>query len=275
MLCRQFRTYRFPIDNTRPTTIIHPDSLATNMLSNPSSSLQARQRQHRRQNSTPSAFEGVKVPALPTAAQRQAAHRRGMSLDLRRQQAAPAAARQGHMVSTNTNNNTGLATHPQHHVLREAQQQRIQARPGTQQQRHYAPLGHSGSENYLISPHGTPQVQRFDPSCLDTNPIPFDPFGENIYSMMQNGQMGPVDGITTNQDFELFNSDSALSTPTFMNFSESPTAPGWISEGETASSKRSSRRVSNGIMDRVNKFENLGIDEPRPITPPNQNVASM
>src|SRR6478609_8776490 len=105
------------------------------MLSNPSG-LHARQKQHRRQNSTPTAFEGVKIPNLPTT-QRQSAHRRGLSLDIRRQQSSSTASptttstRQKYMVSTNTNS-TGLANHPQHNVLREAQQQRIQARPGTQ-----------------------------------------------------------------------------------------------------------------------------------------------
>ncbi|CRK46007.1 hypothetical protein BN1723_019855, partial [Verticillium longisporum] len=65
------------------------------MLSSPSRNLQARQRAtHRRQNSTPSAFEPAKIPALPTVQNRQRAlgHRRGLSLDTRRQHLSPASA---------------------------------------------------------------------------------------------------------------------------------------------------------------------------------------
>ncbi|VUC23695.1 unnamed protein product [Clonostachys rosea] len=226
------------------------------MLSNPTTKPHAGQRQHhRRQNSTPSApFDTVKVPTLHSAAQRRAAgHRRGMSLDIRRQHAAQTNIRQDYV----------------HHVLREAQQQRIQARPGPQHNLYSHPqLPHSSSDSYLVSPHGTPHAQRFDPSCLDPGSIPFDPYGEHMQTLMQN-QASFGQNMTVSKEFELFTTDSALSTPTFMNFAESPSAPGWISEGETSSTRRSSRRISNGIMDRVSKFENLGLDNvSRPITPP-------
>ncbi|KAH6982882.1 hypothetical protein BKA56DRAFT_334375 [Ilyonectria sp. MPI-CAGE-AT-0026] len=239
------------------------------MLSNPSG-LHARQRQHRRQNSTPTAFEGVKIPNLPTTTQRQAAHRRGLSLDIRRpHNSSSSTARQNFMVSTNTNN-TGLASSSQHHVLREAQQQRIQARPGTHQHP-YANLAPSGSENYMISPHGTPQAQRFDPSCFDPNNIPYDPYSGDLNVMMGKGQAVYGENMSGGKDFDPFNNDSALSTPTFMNFQESPSAPGWASEGDTSSTRRTSRRISNGIMDRVSKFETLGDGLQRPTTPPNSN----
>ncbi|KND93188.1 Metallothionein expression activator [Tolypocladium ophioglossoides CBS 100239] len=240
------------------------------MLSNSTSSLHARQRQHRRQNSTPSALEGVKMPTLPNANHRQATgHRRGLSLDTRRQQTASPTTRQDYKVSMNTNN-TGLAPNPQHHVLREAQQQRIQAHPGTQQQHHYVPLARSDSENYLISPHDTPQTHRFDPSpCYDTSTLPFNPYGAQLNLMMQKNQESYASNVAETRDFELYNNDSALSTPTFMNFPESPSGQGWSAE---EGSRRNSRRISNGIMDRVHKFENLSVDElQRPVTPPNQN----
>ncbi|KAH7154911.1 hypothetical protein B0J13DRAFT_212688 [Dactylonectria estremocensis] len=243
------------------------------MLSNPNG-LHARQRQHRRQNSTPTAFEGVKIPNLPNTTQRQAAgHRRGLSLDVRRHHhnnssSASPTARQNFMVSTHTNN-TGLASTSQHRVLREAQQQRIQARPGTQQHP-YANLAPGGSENYMISPHGTPQAQRFDPSCFDPNNMPFDPYSGDLNVMMGKNQAVYGENMSGGKDFDLFNNDSALSTPTFMNFQESPSATGWASEGDTSSTRRTSRRISNGIMDRVSKFETLGGEVlQRPITPPN------
>ncbi|KAH7325032.1 hypothetical protein B0I35DRAFT_174193 [Stachybotrys elegans] len=244
------------------------------MLSNPSSSLHARQRQHRRQNSTPSGFEGVKMPSLPTSQQQRQAigHRRGLSLDTRRQQQQQRqlAARQDYTVSMSTNN-TGLANTSQHHVMREAQQQRIKARPGTHHHS-YPPLAPADGDGYLISPHGTPHSQRFDPSCFDPNSVPFDAYGQFNMMMQKNQGTYPGDAAAS-KDFELFNNDSALSTPTFMNFQESPSAQGWTSEGDTTSTRRSSRRISNGIMDRVNKFENLGLDDlQRPITPPNHSA---
>ncbi|KAM5352043.1 hypothetical protein ACJ41O_004766 [Fusarium nematophilum] len=134
----------------------------------------------------------------------------------------------------------------------------------------------SGSENYLISPNGTPQTQRFDPSCFDPNSLPFDPYTADLNVMMGKGQAGYGDNLSGGKEFDLFNTDSALSTPTFMNFPEGPSPQGWVSEGETASTRRNSRRISNGIMDRVSKFETLGADGlQRPMTPPNQNAHSQ
>ncbi|KAI9147807.1 Metallothionein expression activator [Paramyrothecium foliicola] len=232
------------------------------MLSNPTTSLHARQRQHRRQNSTPSGFEGVKIPTLPNAHQRQAAgHRRGLSLDTRR--------RPQHQTTSPTSRQE--YAHP---VLREAQQQRIKARPGTHHHQ-FVSIASSDNESYLISPHGTPQSQRFDASCFDPSSIPFDPYSGQLDLMTQKQQNGFGADVAGTRDFELFTTDSALSTPTFMNFQDSPTAQGWISEGDTASTRRSSRRISNGIMDRVNKFETLALDDmQRPITPPNPNATS-
>ncbi|KAF4775425.1 hypothetical protein HER10_EVM0010350 [Colletotrichum scovillei] len=249
------------------------------MLSNnpQTSNLHARHRAHRRQNSTPTAFEAVKIQPLPPNVQRQRAlgHRRGLSLDTRRQDFAP--------VSMTTN--TGLAQ-PQH-VLREAQQQRIQARPGPRQQAHLRQhsqqqihrrqqmyMASNDHENYLMSPHGTPQAQRFDATCFDSSPIQYNQYGQQMNDMMAKGQQVYGANMGGNKDFELFGSDSALSTPSFMNFSDTPNTPqGWISEDETASTRRSSRRISNGIMDRVNKFETMGVEQmQRPMTPPHQDA---
>ena len=250
------------------------------MLSNPTSSIHARQRQHRRQNSTPSAYEGVKIQNLPNAnAQRQAAgaHRRGLSLDTRRQQ--PTTTRQDLKVRMSTNY-PGLASTSQHNILREAQQQRIQARPGTHQQQqqaaHFASMAPSDSENsYLLSPHATPQTQRFESaSCFDASAIPFDPFGTHLHMMLQKNQESYASNLAESKSFEFFTNDSALSTPTFMNFEDSPTAENW-SAPEESSRRSSSRRISDGIMDRVNKYETLVVEEAQgPATPPSQNANS-
>ncbi|KAI1504035.1 hypothetical protein F5X99DRAFT_68237 [Biscogniauxia marginata] len=249
------------------------------MLSNPSTSgLEARQRQHRRQNSTPTAFDTTKIANnLPQHHQQQfqqphprhrVSHRRGMSLDTRQH----AIRQEFNMVSTPTNN-TGLANTPQH-VLREAQQQRI-ARPGPQHA--YANL--ANDENYLVSPLGTPQMPNFEAQCFDGLPasqnvhINYDMYNGAMDAMVKKNQESFSSNMTTSSGFDLF-SPSALSTPNFMSFQDSPAGTtGWISEGETSSSRRSSRRISNGIMDRVSKFENMGVQEPqRPLTPTRQNA---
>lgn len=102
------------------------------MLSNPHGRhLQGRQRQHRRQISTPTALEAAKAPSLPAPAlQRINAHRRGQSLDQRAfqmQPQRPPPMQDGSLPVTNQ-----TAPHPpptqQHQpqsVLREVQQQRL------------------------------------------------------------------------------------------------------------------------------------------------------
>ncbi|RYP81165.1 hypothetical protein DL769_002113 [Monosporascus sp. CRB-8-3] len=183
------------------------------MLSNPPpSGLHARQqyqRQHRRQNSTPSAFESLKIATdLPNSMghpqqspQRQQqrprmAHRRGaMSLDLRRQQMqSPSTMRQE--FST---------------------QQRI-ARPGPQQV--FANLVRD--ENYMVSTRGTSEIdslqaQSFDglPGPQDLN-IPFDMYNSQMNVIIKKNQENYSDpnNMTSSHDFEVFPS-STLSTPTF------------------------------------------------------------
>ncbi|KAI1768470.1 hypothetical protein GGR53DRAFT_478227 [Hypoxylon sp. FL1150] len=257
------------------------------MLSNPpQGGLQARNRQHRRQNSTPTGFETTKIANhLSNMHQQhqqkraaQMSHRRGMSLDTRRQihqqrqmQSPTVPTRQDFSTVSNATNNTGSIT--SQHVLREAQQQR-RARPGPQQA--YANL--ATDENYLISPHGTPRTQSFEGQCFGNLPNPqdlqmnLDMYNGAMNAAMKKNQESFPSNVSISQDFDQFPS-SALSTPTFVNFHDSPTSgTGWTSEGETSSTARSSRRISNGIMDRVAKFETLGIEVPRPLTPPRQNA---
>ncbi|KAI0165159.1 hypothetical protein GGR52DRAFT_557686 [Hypoxylon sp. FL1284] len=259
------------------------------MLSNPpQGGLQARNRLHRRQNSTPTGFETTKMANNLSNMHRhqqqqqqqqraRVSHRRGMSLDTRRQlhqqrqmQSPTVPTRQDLSTVSNATNNTGSIT--SQHVLREAQQQR-RARPGPQQA--YANL--ATDENYLISPHGTPRTQSFEEQCFGNLPNPqdlqmnLDMYNGSMDVAIKKNQESFPSNMTASQDFDQFPS-STLSTPTFMNFHDSPTGgAGWISEGET-SSTRTSRRISNGIMDRVAKFETLGLEVPRPLTPPRQNA---
>jgi regulatory protein SWI5 len=228
------------------------------MLSNPTNNLHNRQRQHRRQNSTPSAFEPVKVSTLPNI-QRHGAHRRGMSLDQRRRPTPP----QEHMVSTT---NQGYQT-TQQHILRETQQQRL-ARPG-QQFTHF-----DNDENYLNSPIVTPSRQSFDASCMS-----------QFSSQEQQNQFsytGPinqiinVDPINFNgaNDFNLYPSNGNLTPSAFLDFSA-----GFDNNSEASRSGNHSRRtsggrrISGGIVDRVAQFESMAQASQRPITPPNQNVS--
>ncbi|KAG5983680.1 hypothetical protein E4U55_007491 [Claviceps digitariae] len=241
------------------------------MLSNPPTSMHARQRQHRRQNSTPSAFDGMTISQLPDAnTRRQAmAHRRGLSLDTRRNQMMQHTTQQGINKVRIDTNMTGLANTSQHHILQEAQQQRIQARPGPQQL-HYASMAPKDGESFLMSPHGTPQSQRFDASCFDTVPVQFPYNGSQWNMMMQKNHDNFANNMAESKNFDLYSHDSALSTPTFINFPDSDADQAW-SICDEASSRRNSRRISDGIMERVNKFENIGMESAhRPTTPLNQ-----
>ncbi|KAL2261044.1 hypothetical protein VTK26DRAFT_4780 [Humicola hyalothermophila] len=268
------------------------------MLSNPpshTSGLHSRQRQHRRQNSTPSAFEAVKIAPLPSGFQQQrsqhVSHRRGLSLDTRRQQPAPKTASSTPRQSCASVNipaaNPGSATAAQP-ALREAQQQRAARHDQSQSTFPDVPVHQQqdDSDSFLLSPQVTPQSQRFMNALSDQGHMT-DMSGISFESYLALDMMKTPTGfessnaIDPSRDFDFFGPDSALSTPTFMTFPDSSpasTGHGWISETETAStqSRRTSRRISNGIMDKFAKFEALGsgVDTPfqRPTTPSSQSV---
>ena len=105
---------------------ISNSSSRNKMMCNPPSVLQQRQRLHRRQNSTPVAFEALQVPHLSPTVQRHNSHRRGQSLDQR----SPIRGQYRQTGSTVSITNTGSANIGQQ-ILREAQQQKS-ARPGQQ-----------------------------------------------------------------------------------------------------------------------------------------------
>jgi regulatory protein SWI5 len=149
------------------------------------------------------------------------------------------------------------------------------------------------SEKYLLSPHGTPHGERFvnviahqqQEQLRDIDALPFDSYMGPINMIVKKNQVNFIATYGLNidmdpaQDFDLLAPESTLSTPTFMTFPDaSPVVTpqqGWISEDETASTRRASRRISNGIIDRVNKFESIGAETAqRPMTPPNRNAAS-
>lgn len=226
------------------------------MLSNPRSNLQNRQRLHRRQNSTPSAFDPVKVHDLPIT-QRHGAHRRGMSLDTRKRQTPPQET-----ISVSTINQ-GYQTTSQH-ILRETQQQRL-ARPG----QNFTTF--DNDENYLRSPIVTPNRQSFDATCSDQygEQVPSSPyhFDGPINSTIQ------IDPNTFNEgtSLNLFASETAMTPTEFLDFSAGfENGHGFQSSG--TSRRSSGRRISNGIVDRVAQFEQLALKSPRPVTPPNQHV---
>lgn len=282
------------IATTTTTTASFPDlHPASTMLSNPPqmSALHSRHRQHRRQNSTPSAFDAVKIAPLPDLRQRRpTSHRRGLSLDIRGQHpqplapAPPTATRQEYVATTMTTN-PGPTIKPQH-VLRESQQQRT-IRSGHSQP---AFTEQNNSDIFLLSPQVTPQTHLY-PSSLpgqgqltDVSGLPFEPYPSSLGLFDRAAANLNGNGIDPPQEFEFFTADSALSTPTFMTFPESSpaeTGQGWISESETASthSRRSSRRISNGILDKVAKFEAMRNGQEtlpqRPCTPDGQTSNGM
>ncbi|KAK4203430.1 hypothetical protein QBC40DRAFT_167115 [Triangularia verruculosa] len=280
------------------------------MLSNPpqSGGIHSRQRQHRRQQSTPTAFEAVKIAPLPNFAQQQRqpiAHRRGLSLDTRRQQFAPttptsSSARQEYLAARHEFNpvvmpvsSPAIPTTPQQ-ILRENQRQSL-SRPGTSgTDRSDSSSNHSyqsfhDSDAFLVSPNVTPNNQRFVDALtspapmMEMSPLPYEAYLNSIGMIKNQAAFASNSNIDVGGSFEFYNQDSALSTPTFLTFPDSSPAStgqgGWISESETAptQSRRNSRRISNGISDKVAKFENMmnvggNVDltgQHRPVTPLN------
>ncbi|KAF3357285.1 60S ribosomal protein L26-1 [Verticillium dahliae VDG1] len=231
------------------------------MLSSPSRNLQARQRAtHRRQNSTPSAFEPAKIPALPTHVLREAQQQRIL-------------ARPGpHQQNLSRSHTRHLSHHHQ-------QQQQHPLRRQQHQQQNFMAAANDHDNGYVMSPHGTPQHQRFGAACFDnsSSPVPFNPYqggGINVMVPMKDDPAF-VGAMMNDKDFDLFGADADLSSPAFMDFNESPTSaqPIWAPEGDAAAAtlRRTTRRISNGILDRVAKFETMGGEPSRPITPPHQN----
>jgi regulatory protein SWI5 len=232
------------------------------MLSNPSTDLQ-RQQRHRRQQSTPSIYDTVKVSSLQKI-QKHASHRRGMSLDPRQQPSSP----QDPVSITNH----GLHENPQH-ILREAQQQRL-ARPGSGYQPQY---NYDNDEKFLISPLVSPQRQSFDARYSNggeqRSPAYLQVFGQINPSIPVNSNYysNNLDG---DQDVTTFPDNDTILTPSAF-------LEGFVFDGSSqdrtsmGSRPSSSRRVSGGIMDRVSKFENMAAQEPqRPLTPPSQYASS-
>ncbi|CAK7217258.1 Metallothionein expression activator [Sporothrix bragantina] len=316
--------------------------LSTPMNNPQSSALQTRQRLHRRQKSTPVvSFEAMKMSptSLPPTKQqaaaaamqsaqaqahahaqaqsqaqlqlqqkqqpsRQVGHRRGLSLDTRRQQLQQRQQRQQQIqqmqsqqqsqqkqlqqqqqqqfmataaVAAQANTNPGQTT-TQQHVMQETQQQRT-VRQGFEAQQ----LAKQSREQALLFAEQQRQQQQRQQQQQDCADASFDFYNGPTAAMMRKTLSGG--GLPMQQqDFQLFASPNAqgLQVSTgFMNiqdasnitgFPPSAASPqGWTSEDDTSSTRRASRRVSNGIMDRVSKFEGLAMDLQRPATPPHQN----
>ncbi|KAL2168037.1 hypothetical protein VTG60DRAFT_513 [Thermothelomyces hinnuleus] len=248
------------------------------MLLNPPkmSGLHARQRQHRRQNSTPSAFDTVKIAPLPNIQQRRPiSHRRGLSLDTRGQRLAPAPPPDT-SVPQEYNPISMPATDPEPaRTPQRTPRSSIDRSPFIEQ---------DAGDNFLISPQVTPQGRRFtdavsdSPQFADFSGLPFDPYSTSAGFFDRSVSRLSSNGIEPAPDFDFFNSDTALSTPSFITFPESsPRGPdqGWGSESETTSthSRRSSRRISNGVMDKIANLEAMGGEfgaAERPCTPGSQ-----
>lgn len=238
------------------------------MLSNPTN-LQ-RHRQHRRQQSTPTAYDASKVPALPNL-QRKASHRRGMSLDQRRRQ-SPTQEQYRVSITNQGFNDT------QQHILRETQQQRL-ARQGQQQPIRY--FNPTSDENYLISPIVTPLRQSFDSGCMNLyggsrEATPYSPYPDNINS---------INGVNANDcagsnpfggnDSLLYPDEGAITPSAYLDFSMSFDGlpqEDWGATIKPSSRPSTGRRISGNIADRIARFESLAAEQSssRPLTPPSQ-----
>jgi regulatory protein SWI5 len=292
------------------------------MLHNPPSTggdLAARQRQHRRQNSTPTAWEAVNIAPLPNFSNQRPArvsHRRGLSLDQRprllpQTRLAPTMRESFAMVGNSATTNTDSPPEQQH-IQREAQQHRF-VNPGPSQQQQEQQLHNflsqqqhqqqhqqqqqqqphrqnrhqrHESDSFLLTPHGTPGNQHFEDFLdsaqghMGTNMIHPAYYMESMDAMMKKNQanFATNNSLADPLGFNFFPAESTLS-PTNLNFvfpKADPAGSGaaWMSEPEMMSSESRpvSRRISNGILDKMAKFEPLLPDQTqRMVTPPAQN----
>ncbi|KZF21931.1 hypothetical protein L228DRAFT_163733 [Xylona heveae TC161] len=239
------------------------------MLSNPATNLHLRQRQHRRQNSTPTAFETPKVPLLPaTQLQRHGSHRRGMSLDQRANLFQPRRFSTQDDVTVSITN-PGFNRHPQH-IVREAQPQRL-LRPGHQQR-----------PSFMRRPPLAVPSQDF----LHPNSIPA---GQDTNALYARAAPSLVNGAEFNQNQVPRTSQSTLSFP---SLNDGPAA-GYLEgfglglegsdifrnlEATTVSPALDSLRALQGSSNQNASNRSLQpawqMEPRRPITPPNQNSTS-
>ncbi|KAF7559424.1 hypothetical protein G7046_g4743 [Stylonectria norvegica] len=226
---------------------------------------QGRLRQHRRQTSTPTGFQAVNLPRASITQQRQAAsHRRGESLQIRRDYCTSSSPmKQDYVVSMGTNN-TGLTNGMQDNFF-----------PG-QAQRSPDSASSWGpremNEQCFMSPYGTPQTHRFGPPYVNSNAIHFDPYDGELDGIMNDGPVGFEN--MGGKDFISFNQNSASMTPNYAANLESMqhnrSMENWKPNSYMANPRE--RRISQSLMDRVRKYDdNVGVEHyQRPMTPPGQ-----
>ncbi|EFX03391.1 c2h2 transcription factor [Grosmannia clavigera kw1407] len=303
------------------------------MLSNPPSTnsstgaLQARKRLHRRQQSTPVAFEAMKMSNnLPNTASvaivmqqqqqqqfqsaqmqqapiprqqpaRQLGHRRGQSLDTRRQQLQQNVQRQQQMEHHIQRHQLFTMTTAADDSSSNSSNSNSNSNNFRQEFSNSTPyVKQSREEAFLLSPQGTPVMipsnsqqfggqgtaRRQQQQQQDCTAAQLEYANGHTAVMMRRALSS--DGMPIGQPgFELYSSpdtDGGFPSNTFMSFQDTASsAPmgvaaspqGWVSEDDTSSTRRGSRRISNTIMDRVVKFESLAVDGMgRPTTPPHQ-----
>ena len=234
----------FPVSNQEGSIALYPSgknhsnsSSRNKMMSNPPSVLQQRQKLHRRPNSTPVAFEALKVPTLPPTIQRHNLHRRGQSLDHR----SPTRSANRQTGSTVSITNTGSATIGQQ-ILREAQQQNI-ARPGQRNQSPVPPqcgifqdhdidhneLYNSTTMNAILQEQSSLQVasplqQFFSQDLYMPSPVGFEDMDSNVD---QNTQLyfQSTHNVRQSFDDEMMN-ERRMSQPDLQMYGQQrPTTP--------------------------------------------------
>lgn len=234
------------------------------MLSVPTASnFKRQQRQHRRQNSTPTAFEAPKLPIHPAYIQQYGPHRRGMSLDQINLQYRPRTPQDQTTVSiTNLGQN-------QQHTLQVAQQQR-QAQPGRQQEYKYEEEQSQSLPISLAQEYREQQHRALDAqldAIYGTNPHPHLPNQEKGASFGNSTQQvasRPVHGLSgTPQDLSL----CFPSHPPMQNV-----GLGFVpSQGVEPSPPM---RTEGGNERRMSLQPDWSMQQQRPMTPPHHSSPS-
>jgi hypothetical protein len=123
----------------------------------------------------------------------------------------------------------------------------------------------SSSEIYLGPSAGGSLSQSFN-ETYDATSNPFEQ-----YLAVQKNRASFSDAMSVADN--MYGASSGLPTPTYLEFPDGQGhAQGWASESETQNTRRTGRRISDGIMDRVSKFEELAEAPEGPMTPSSQSA---
>lgn len=220
------------------------------MLSNQTSNLPPGH--HRRQNSTPTVFDTLKVPLLPATRPQYGSHRRGLSLD------RPTNFYQHQGLSPQDDRTVSIRQQQQHTLQDAQQQQRQLARPGQQPKQ---PQSHN------------------DGSLRDLQPKPYPEYDSGTLTKKNFTDQGRISNVNKGSDIkcsdknENADNNKSLDTNEFAGYLEGFEF-GTLDKALDAELKKTLSTqdavIYDNLLDRVFMPQARNEGPLRPYTPPTQ-----